>query len=74
MKRRTARENAFIAAFEAAFRPEDLEEIIAYSRECGEYALDEYGEQLLRAMRPHPTFDEGAGEALEDLLEKLGRG
>ena len=28
-------------------------------------------EQLLRAMRPHPTFDEGVGEALEDLLGKL---
>lgn len=28
-------------------------------------------EQLLHVMRPHPTFDEGIGEALEDLLEKL---
>ena len=28
-------------------------------------------QQLLAAMRPHPTFDEGAGEALEDLLSKL---
>ena len=28
-------------------------------------------QQLLAAMRPHPTFDEGAGEALEDLLAKL---
>lgn len=27
--------------------------------------------QLLAAVRPHPTFDEGAGEALEDLLGKL---
>ncbi len=30
-------------------------------------------DQLLRVMRPHPTFDEGIGEALEDLKEKLGR-
>ena len=27
--------------------------------------------QLLRVMRPHPTFEEGVGEALEDLMEKL---
>ena len=27
--------------------------------------------QLLKVMRPHPTFEEGVGEALEDLLEKL---
>ncbi len=63
MKRRTARENAFIAAFEAAFRPEDLEEIIAYSRECGEYALDEYGEQLLRAMAANTKQIDGMIEA-----------
>ena len=30
-------------------------------------------EQLRKVMRPHPTFDEGIGEALEDLEEKLGR-
>ena len=30
-------------------------------------------DQLLRVMRPHPTFEEGVGEALEDLREKLGR-
>lgn len=53
MKRRTARENAFIAAFEASFRPEELEEIIADSRECGEYAVDEYGEALLCNMTAH---------------------
>lgn len=28
-------------------------------------------EQMLAFIRPHPTFEEGAGEALEDLLEKL---
>ena len=27
--------------------------------------------QLLKVMRPHPTFEEGVGEALEDLAEKL---
>ena len=29
-------------------------------------------EQLLRAMRPHPTFEEAMTEALEDLVKKLG--
>ena len=28
-------------------------------------------EQLLAVVRPHPTFEEGVGEALEDLAEKL---
>ena len=27
--------------------------------------------QLMKVMRPHPTFEEGVGEALEDLLEKI---
>ena len=28
-------------------------------------------EQVLRAMRPHPTFEEALTDALENLLEKL---
>ena len=28
-------------------------------------------EQLLRAMRPHPSFEEALTDALEDLAEKL---
>lgn len=28
-------------------------------------------EQLLAAVRPHPTFEEGVGEALDDLADKL---
>lgn len=59
MKRRTARENAFIAAFEASFRPEELGEIIADSRECGEYAVDEYGEALLGNMTAHQEEIDG---------------
>ena len=27
--------------------------------------------QLLRAMRPHPTFEEALGDALSDLCHKL---
>lgn len=53
MKRRTARENAFIAAFEATFHSCELDQIIAYSRECGEYAVDEYGEALLVNYAAH---------------------
>ena len=30
-------------------------------------------EQLLLAMRPHPTFEEALTEALEDLAAKLAR-
>ena len=30
-------------------------------------------EDLLAAMRPHPTFEEAMGEALEDLVEKLNK-
>ena len=40
MKRRIARENAFIAAFEASFNANSIEEIVAASREQDEYAVD----------------------------------
>ena len=30
-------------------------------------------EQLLLAMRPHPTFEEALSEALEDLVAKLNK-
>lgn len=53
MKRRTARENAFIAAFEASFRPEELADIIAGSRELAEYAVDDYGQALLLNLEAH---------------------
>ncbi|HIR19411.1 MAG TPA: dihydrolipoyl dehydrogenase, partial [Candidatus Pelethomonas intestinigallinarum] len=29
-------------------------------------------EQLMKAMRPHPTFEEALGEALMELSAKLG--
>ncbi|MCI6639745.1 MAG: transcription antitermination factor NusB [Pygmaiobacter massiliensis] len=53
MKRRTARENAFIAAFEESFHPGELEEVLKLSRESGEYALDAFGEELVRTMVTH---------------------
>ena len=65
--RRTARENAFIAAFEVEFRPDELSEIIAYSRECGEYAVDAYGEALLCNMTAHlPEIDAMIEARLKD--------
>ena len=36
-------------------------------------ANDMTAEQLLLAMRPHPTFEEVLSEALEDLVEKLNK-
>lgn len=53
MKRRTARENAFIAAFETSFRPQELEDIISDSRELEEFAVDEYGKALLLNLEAH---------------------
>lgn len=53
MKRRTARENAFIAAFEASFNANSIEDIVAMSREQGEYAVDAYGEALLANFYAH---------------------
>ena len=53
MKRRTARENAFVAAFEASFRPQELAEIITDSRELEEFAVDEYGQALLLNLEAH---------------------
>ena len=47
MKRRTARENAFIAAFEESFQPGSMLEIIDYSRQLEEQAVDSFGEKLL---------------------------
>lgn len=55
MKRRIARENAFIAAFEAGFNANSIEEIVAASREQDEYAVDAYGEALLANFYAHST-------------------
>lgn len=53
MKRRQARENAILALFEASFHANSIEEIIAMSREGGEYAVDAYGEALLINFYAH---------------------
>ena len=57
MKRRIARENAFIAAFEASFNANSIEEIVAASREQDEYAVDAYGEALLATLALLPRVN-----------------
>ena len=47
MKRRTARENAFVAAFQESFQPGSMQEIIDTSRIENEQEVDEFGEKLL---------------------------
>mgnify|MGYP001041890692 CR=1 FL=1 len=75
MKRRTARENAFIALFEASFAANSIEEIIALSREQGEYAVDAYGEALLINFCAHTAEVDGLiREKLKDwTFERLPR-
>lgn len=53
MKRRTARENAFIAAFEESFQPGTMLQIIEESRQTEEQAVDAFGEQLLTLLVLH---------------------
>lgn len=63
MNRRKARENAFIALFEASFGG-DVEEIIALSRaEESEYAVDAFGEDLLRLYKAHAEEVDSAIES-----------
>lgn len=53
MKRRIARENAFIAAFEASFNANSIEEIVAASRERTIMPSRQYGEALLANFYAH---------------------
>lgn len=75
MKRRIARENAFIALFEAGFCANGIEEIIAMSKEQGEYAVDEYGAALLFRFYAHSAeVDELIRSKLKDwTLQRLPR-
>ncbi|MBR2028918.1 MAG: transcription antitermination factor NusB [Oscillospiraceae bacterium] len=50
MTRRKARENAFIAVFEAGFSSNDIQEILALTQEVpeyGEYMLDDFAMSLI---------------------------
>lgn len=65
MNRRKARENAFIALFEASFGGE-IDEIIKFGRvEASEYAVDPFGEELIRLYYAH------AEEVEEKITAKL---
>lgn len=54
MNRRTARNNAFIALFSMSFG-DGLEETLALGREVEDYAVDAFGEDLLRQFLAHET-------------------
>ncbi len=56
MTRQKSRENAFIAIFEAGFSGNDLEEILAVTRESPdyrEYALDDFALELIKMYYDH---------------------
>lgn len=75
MKRRTARENAFIVLFEMSFNAYTLEELVAMSRELEEYAVDEYGESIIVNYEAHKDeVDELITSKLKDwTLARLAR-
>lgn len=47
MTRRTARENAFLAAFAASFGNPDPNEVVTLQKEEGEHPVDAFGQALL---------------------------
>lgn len=65
MKRKTARENAFLAEFELSFGHSNLDELLETVRENGEYALDSFAENLLR------LYEQNSGEVEQRIQESL---
>lgn len=63
LSRRTARENAFAVAFSATFAQEPVGEVIALSREEGEYELDSFAEKLILDYDAHAEQINGLIEA-----------
>lgn len=53
LSRRQGRERAFLLAFSATFDDEDIQGLIAQSRELEENALDAFGEQLILGYYDH---------------------
>ena len=53
LNRRTARENAFFAAFAATFDYAMPEEVIAIHNEQGEIVVDEFGKKLIESYYEH---------------------
>ncbi len=59
MKRRDARENAFLLIFEMTFHSEPVDELIELASQCRENPLDEYAERLVRLPAQNmATLDE----------------
>ncbi len=68
MTRHKARENAFIAVFEASFSSNDLQDILAVTQELPEYEeymLDEFALNLIK------TYYDNADEVNEMIQSKL---
>ncbi len=65
MKRRSSRENAFLAEFELSFEQTSLNELLETWREDGEIGLDQFAEHLLRLV------ESNAGEINELIRENL---
>ena len=65
MKRRSSRENAFLAEFELSFGHTTLDELLDTWRENGEIGLDGFAESLLR------LYEEHAGEINPMIEENL---
>lgn len=59
MNRRTARENAFYAAFSASFSGGDIAQIIAQSRETSDHEVDAFGEKMVCAYFDHAAQIDG---------------
>ena len=56
MTRRTARENAFLAAFAASFGNAEPNEIVKLQGEDGEHPVDAFGQQLLDAYFENSSY------------------
>ena len=53
LRRREARENAFLAAFSATFGDVSLTEVLENNREAEEHVVDAFGEHLLKLYYSH---------------------
>ncbi len=56
MTRRTARENAFLAAFAASFGNAEPNEIVKLQKEEGEHPVDAFGQKLLDAYFENSAY------------------
>ena len=75
MKRRDARESAFILIFEKTFRSEDMDELIEISKDCGALQLDDYSIKLAKSVAENwDSLDKEISPFLSNWrLERLSR-